>query len=120
MNDRLISLNAALGALRTVFDTESYHVSDGVFIYYEDAVEAIDALPSEQSGWTPCNNAFPEEKLYVLVAYVPIYGLPDIGITYYSNGTWHAPSGSTPRKVIAWQKLPNPPKLDKKDGNGNE
>ena len=65
-------------------------------------------LPSAQPGWIPCSERCPEYRIYVLVTYKPVYGLPDIGITYYNGNKWDAPKDGTPRKVIAWMPLPEP------------
>ena len=58
--------------------------------------------------WIPCSERCPEHRIYVLVTYRPVYGLPDIGITYYDGNKWDAPKDGTPRKIIAWMPLPKP------------
>lgn len=63
----------------------------------------------EQNSWIPCTaETMPKNRLYVYVTFEPIYGLPDIGITYYDGDKWDAPKDGTPRKVIAWMPLPKP------------
>lgn len=75
-----------------------------MFCDIEDAVAGI--VKAQQ--WIPCSERCPEHRIYVLVTYKPVYGLPDIGITYYNGNKWDAPKDGTPRKVIAWMPLPTP------------
>ena len=68
-------------------------------------VDILENLPSAQPGWIPCSERCPEHRVYVLVTYKPVYGIPDIGITWYSKseGKWN-----TSREVLAWMSLPTP------------
>ena len=78
---------------------------------FKDDIAAVNelnnlpSLPSAQPGWIPCSERCPEHRVYVLVTYKPVYGIPDIGITWYSKseGKWN-----TSREVLAWMSLPTP------------
>ena len=72
-----------------------------MFCDIEDAVAGI--VKAQQ--WIPCSERCPEHRVYVLVTYKSVYGIPDIGITWYSKseGKWN-----TSREVLAWMPLPKP------------
>lgn len=129
----LIDRQAAIDALEEIDCTDGVGISSLKCDAVDDAVTAIKALPSAQPvedihrekeqayycgyedgakaarsaqpRWIPCSEGYPEHRVYVLVAYKPVYGIPDIGITWYSKseGKWN-----TSREVLAWMPLPKP------------
>lgn len=103
----LIDRQAAINAVcedGTQLERQGQYSMTMVDRKYRDT-EILEALPSAQPRWIPCSEGYPEHRVYVLVAYKPVYGIPDIGITWYSKSEekWN-----TSREVLAWMPLPKP------------
>lgn len=73
--------------------------------YMQNEIKQLPSVTPKQSEWIPCSERCPAHRVYVLVTYKSVYGIPDIGITWYSKseGKWN-----TSREVLAWMSLPKP------------
>lgn len=76
------------------------------------AVNHIDKLESEQSGWISIDDRLPDESGKVVM----ISG----GVGYYSNNVWYSYMAEDAHKPIQWnvthwQPLPSPPEAKEKD-----
>ena len=127
-NSDCISRKAAIDALENIDCSDGIGISalkcDGV----EDAINAINALPSAQPErkWVPCSERLPEEDTEVLISYRYKEGEGDtdhVNIDITSYGTvcfggreihtlkeWRQPFDyfHANYEVIAWMPLPTP------------
>lgn len=89
-----------------LIDYSSHDLNDDVDNrYMQNEIKQLPSVTPKQSEWIPCSERCPAHRVYVLVTYKPVYGIPDIGITWYSKSErkWN-----TSREVLAWMSLPKP------------
>lgn len=115
-DDRLISLNAAIDAIKKCTDIFLNNLPPT--IYKADAVEAVKALPPAQPGWIPVTERLPEDDRPVLVTLK--WSEDDYEVTtgeYWRDSTVCHGWGNFGDVVIAWQPLPTPYREGEQDGN---
>lgn len=111
MNDDTISRQAAINALSCENPTE-------IYIFYEDAVKALNDLPSAQpeQQWIPCSERLPEDErrsYWVCTdnGYQHECRWTNVNPSWTNLTTdWHWNIFDIPQysKVIAWMQLPEP------------
>ena len=98
----LISRKAAIDAIRA--STSKYTGFMEMEMYTDDdAVEAIEALPSAQpeQQWIPCSERLPEKNCRCLTTNTA-WGSFEVDFNVWINGEWLYPN----EKPIAWMPLP--------------
>ena len=112
----LIDRQAAIDAIRA--STSKYTGFMEMEMYTDDdAVEAIEALPSAQSEhWISCSERLPEKDgRYQVTRYDYVANTEFIDILWYEENLWWNRHSTGDYAVTAWMPLPEP-----WEGEGNE